>query len=176
MVDYFDTPNYEIHPLTLAILSYRDLDENLVSKVIEEDVEYIVEKPPHQVINEACKYFGSSLKGRQDGTRDICGITHKTPISVDPSSGMYFFPTSSPKNKKCSWIAHSHISKLRKVTNHLTEITFKSGKALNLDVSYGILINQVQRTAQFRYMLNKRLKSLQQQKPEMVAEPFSLDF
>lgn len=66
-----------------------------------------------------------SYVGRQDGTKDISGITHKAPISIDPASGMYFFPTSSPRNKHCSWIAHSHIDFIQPTKNQMTEVHFK---------------------------------------------------
>src|SRR5699024_12603816 len=52
------------------------------------------------------------------------------------SSGMYFFPTASPKNKKCSWIAHSHIKIIYpKNENQECEITFKNGKQITIDAS-----------------------------------------
>lgn len=172
-----ETSVYEITPLTLAIVAEQNDKDEIITRIMEEDVDYIVHTTPYKIINISCKYFGSSLKGRQEGTRDICGFSTKIPISVDPSSGMYFFPTTSPRNPKCSWIAHSHIHKISKVTDRKTKILFKNGKSLIIDISFRSMLNQVQRTAQFRYLLDKRLNySQQQQSPEMVAEPFPLNF
>ncbi|MFD2042732.1 competence protein ComK [Ornithinibacillus salinisoli] len=162
MFKEFYTPSHEITPQTLAVLAQVDKGGNLSTCVLEEESEYVIDYSPSKLIDFSCKFFGSSLKGRQDGTRDICGITHKAPISIDPSSGMYFFPTSSPTNPKCSWIAHSHIKQVNKAGNLSTEIIFKSGKQVILDTSFGSLINQVQRTAQFRYLLDNRIKYLKQ--------------
>lgn len=105
-------------------------------------------------------YTPISYVGRQDGTKDISGITHKAPISIDPASGMYFFPTSSPRNKNCSQIAHSHIDFIQPTKNQMTEVHFKNGQKIILDISYGSMMNQIQRTAQFRYLLNDRIKKL----------------
>ncbi|MFD1850029.1 competence protein ComK [Oceanobacillus bengalensis] len=173
MTNYLDFPDYEMNPLTLAIVAEQDSNGELISKVLEEDMEYVVESTPLSIIEYSCKFFGSSLKGRQEGSRDICGISNKIPIAIDPSSGMYFFPTASPNNSKCSWIAHSHIDKIKKIQKHSTEFIFKNGNRIVLDVSYGSMLNQVQRTAQYRYLLDNRIRILQQQKGEMVAESYS---
>lgn len=172
MPNDFYYPTYEITPLTLAILA-KGNKKSSAACVLEEEAEYVIDYSPSKVIDYACKFFGASLKGRQEGTRDICGITHKAPISIDPSSGMYFFPTYSPISPKCSWIAHSHIDQVNRVTNHSTEIIFKNGKQILLDISYGSMLNQVQRTAQFRYLLDNRIKFLQQYQVDAVIEPFA---
>ncbi|WP_099157248.1 competence protein ComK [Virgibacillus ndiopensis] len=112
-------------------------------------------------------------EGRQEGTRDICGITHKAPICIDPASGMYYFPTTSPTSSKCSWIAHSHIETIHNAANQCTEVLFKNGKRITLEISFGSMLNQVQRTAQFRYLLDNRIKYLQKHTVDMVAEPYA---
>ncbi|MBM7571476.1 competence protein ComK [Aquibacillus albus] len=138
---------------------------------MEDDETFYARQSPSRVMDLACKFFGSSLKGRQEGTKDICGITHKAPISIDPLSGMYFFPTSSPQSLNCSWISHSHIEKILKAPDRHTTILFKNGSTVTVKVSYGSLMNQLQRTAQFRYSLDKRIKDLF--KTDKVAEPFN---
>lgn len=155
----------------MAILSLRDVNGDAVTRVIEEDAEYVVDHSPTKIIDHACRFFGSSLKGRQDGTRDISGITHKAPISIDPSSGMYFFPTTSPSNRRCSWIAHSYIDKIRKAADKRTEIQFTNGRKIVIDTSYGSIMNQLQRTAQFRYLLDHRIRLFQQYQTGAVGDP-----
>ena len=153
-------PIHEITPLTMAVLPQYDESGKIGSLVLEEKAEFVVKGSPSKMIDNACKFFGASLKGRQIGTKEISQLTHKLPISIDPSSGMYFFPTLSPVNTKCSWIAHTHISKISEAENQCTEITFKNGKRIIIDVSYGSIMNQVNRTAQFRYILDNRIKGL----------------
>lgn len=161
------TAHREINPLTMAIISSVDQEGNRISYILEENAEYVSKNPPSKIIDAACMFFGSSLRGRQEGTRQISGLTHKAPISIDPGSGMYFFPTFSPMSPKCSWLSHSHIEKTWPLEDGKSKILFTNGKSIILDVSYGSLINQINRTAQFRFMLDKRIQSL---KSEMLAE------
>lgn len=171
------TPSHEITPLTLAVISQQDKNKKTTTKIMEEQAEFIVDLVPSKVIDYACKFFGSSLKGRRAGTREVCGITHKAPICIDPTSGMYFFPTASPANPDCSWLAHSHISHMNQTEDHCTEVIFKSGQRIIVEVSYGSMVNQLQRTAQYRYLLDNRINYLQKHrgrhphKADHVADP-----
>lgn len=160
MLNDFLYASYEITPLTLAVIPKQNKNGTISAYVLEESRDYLIDYSPMKVIDAACKYFGSSLKGRMDGTRDVSNITHKPPIAIDPASGMYFFPTNSPVNSKCTWIAHSHIDTMKSVDLQQTKITFKNGKSIIVDVSYGSIMNQIQRTAQFRYALDHRIKLL----------------
>ncbi len=162
------TAFHEINPLTMAVIASRDEYGNPISYILEESAEYISHQPPSKIIDAACMFFGSSLKGRQEGTRSISGLNNKVPISIDPISGMYFFPTFSPWSPKCSWIAHSHIEKVNRLEDNRAEILFKNGKKITLNASYGSVVNQIQRTAQFRYLLDSRMQSLRK---ELAIEP-----
>src|SRR5690625_6248033 len=88
----------------MAVLPQHDKEGNTSSHVIEGNEDYFVAFSPSKVIDFACRFFGSSLKGRQEGTKAVSNITHKAPISVAPSSGIYFLPTLSPVNPMCGWI------------------------------------------------------------------------
>lgn len=171
MTNNYYSPSQEITPFTMAVLAQSG-ENNAYTSILGEE-ECFIDLSPTKLIDLACKSFGSSLKGRQEGTRGICKITHKAPIAIDPSSGMYFFPTISPTNARCSWIAHSHIDKMKIAKNHCTEIIFRNGMSITIDVSYGSLLNQIQRTAQFRYLLDNRIKYLQRPNADMVAEPYA---
>lgn len=160
MMNVTFTSNIEVTPLTMAVLSQHDEYGNISARIIEENNEFHVKATPSKVIDYACKFFGANLKGRQEGTRDVCGLTHKAPIAIDPYSGMYFFPTASPRIPTCSWIAHTHIYELNDAKKLGTEIVFNNGKKIIVNVSYGSMKNQVYRTAQFRYLLDNRITSL----------------
>ena len=154
---------YEITPLTLAVVSKESRDGKYTTYIMEEGREYAVHSTPTKIIDYACRFFGSTLEGRLEGTKDISQIVYKAPVAIDPSSGMYFFPTASPKNKKCSWIAHSHIKIIYpKNENQECEITFKNGKQITIDASYGSILNQMQRTAQFRFTLESRINMIKE--------------
>src|SRR5690625_522166 len=167
MLNDLITITHEVTPLTLAVLSKMDEEGTANTVVIEEKREYTVHTTPTKVIDDACKFFGSSLRGRLEGTKDISKITHKAPIAIDPSSGMYFFPTASPTNNNCSWINHSYVVEINPIGKRKTEITFKNGRRIIVNVSYGSMLNQLQRTAQFRYSLDTRMKILHSARKNM---------
>src|SRR5699024_12732838 len=115
---------------TMAIIAIENESGINNTQIFENETNYLINKSPVKMIDHACRYFGISLRGRQDGTKDISGITHKAPISIDPASGMYFFPTSSPRNKQCSLLAHSHIDIIQTTKNHINEVHIKDNQKI----------------------------------------------
>lgn len=153
--------SYELTPLTLALLVEDNDDGSYITCVQEMNTKYYTTASPTKIIKYACEYFGSSFKGRTEGTTKVCQIAYKVPIVVDPTSDMYFFPTASPQNKQCAWIAHSHIESHRPINNtKACEIEFINGQKITLDVSYGQIVNQILRTSQLRYALESRIKKM----------------
>src|SRR5574344_821374 len=81
------------------------------SKIVEENSEYIINESTLKVLEHSCEYFGSSYEGRKDGTKKLLGITHKSPIIIEESRKIIFFPTTSPDNENCIWINLDKINK-----------------------------------------------------------------
>lgn len=150
----------EITSRTMAILPRKTKGGKIGSTIMEDNEKYFVKDSPSKVIDLACKFFGSSLHGRQIGTREVSNMTHKLPISIDPANGIYFFPTLSPTNTKCAWISHSHIKDVIEVEKQLTKVHFKNGLSAMVHVSYSSLENQINRTAQYRFILDERINLL----------------
>ncbi len=144
--------NYEINRNTLAILSCGKEK----SKIIEDDKEFYVNLSPLKIIDNSCKYFGSSYDGRFSGTKSILGISHKSPIIIEESSKIIFFPTTSPRLERCSWISLNNISDYYKLYGD-TIIKFNCGKKIKLEISYGIIDNQVLRSSRLESIFSKRL-------------------
>lgn len=140
--------DYEINSSTLAIVP---LGED-ISKVYEEEAEYIVSKSPNAIIKENCEFYGSSYAGRCKGTKKLTGIKSKFPIIIEESRNIIFFPTSSVRSDNNTWIALNNI-KDYKTDNLNSIITFKNNENLDLDISYYSLDNQICRA----HMLNSKL-------------------
>ncbi len=143
--------NYEINYDTIAVLP---IDEK-ISKVIEADNTFIVNKNATEIVNHSCKYFGSSLTGRKEGTKALMGISYKAPIIIEETKSLIFFPTSSPRFNTCSWISLNHICDYMKL-NKGSQINFKNGEVLELNISYGSLENQVLRATRLESILRHR--------------------
>ena len=143
--------DYEIGSQTMAIVP---IDEN-ISKVYEEEAEYIVNKSANSIIRENCEFYGSSYQGRCVGTKNLTGIKAKYPIIIEESRNIIFFPTSSSRNKQSCWIA---LNKVRNINqnNLKSQILFNNKVKLDLDISYYSLENQVVRATMLKSKLYER--------------------
>lgn len=142
---------YEINSGTLAVLP---VDENN-SKVMEEECEYIVKQSATKIIDNSCKFFGSSLRGRSEGTKNLIGGNYKLPIIIEESRDIIFFPTSSPRLDECVWISLNNLVDYQK-NNNSSIVKFKNGTLLDIDISIFSLENQVLRASRLENVLRKR--------------------
>lgn len=127
------------------------------SKIIENGEEYVVNNNSTKILEHSCEYFGSSLEGRREGTKKLLGITHKSPIIVEESRKLIFFPTTSPERKDCSWVNLNKIEKYYKTGNSKSAIQFKDGSTIEFNISYGSLSNQIYRATRLKYILEERI-------------------
>jgi competence protein ComK len=148
---------YEVNPNTMIIkpLAY---GLKIYSQIWELDDEVTSPFKPIDIIKSSCKYFGSSYEGRKEGTRQLTGITHKAPITIDPTNFIYFFPTASPNNPECIWIALDHINYFKRAENAHTQVVFKNKQSFIIPVSYTTFNNQVLRTALLKTTLIRRIE------------------
>lgn len=147
---------YEINKDTIAIIPI----ENEISKVYEIEEEYIINKSSNKIIEENCKFYGSSYKGRCEGTRFLTGIKSKFPIIIEESRNIIFFPTGSIRNSNNCWLALNQIKNYYK-SKFGCNITFKNNKNIPFDISLYSLDNQYYRATMLKSKLNdmKNLKN-----------------
>lgn len=145
--------DYEITFDTQVILPV----ENNSSRIIENNESYVINVPPMQVLEHSCEYFGSSFNGRKEGTKKLFGITHKSPIIVEESRKIIFFPTTSPDRIDCVWINLEKVNKYYKSSSKKSIIEFKNGDIIEFDVSIGSLTNQIMRASRLKYILEERI-------------------
>lgn len=142
---------YEINSSTLAIIP---IDSN-TSKVLESECEYLVNKPSIKIVDDSCKYFGSSFKGRNEGTKNLIGGNYKLPIVIEESRDIIFFPTTSPKLDECSWLSLNNLTEYQK-ENGKCIVKFKNGTEITIDISIFSLENQVLRASRLENVLRRR--------------------
>ena len=144
---------YEISKNTLAVIPIGEKK----SKVIEKDNIYIIDESPNRIMDESCRYYGSSIGGRQKGTSNLTGITYKAPIIVQEEGSIIFFPTTSPRLKKCCWISLNNIdSYYYDFEKKTCVILFDNNFKLEFDISYCVLNNQVLKSHRLESIVNKR--------------------
>ena len=146
--------NYEINEETMAVIS----TAKGKTKIIEEYHEYQINCDAYEVMDESCKYFGSSYTGRVSGAKKMLGYEYKVPIIVEESKQMIFFPTISPQAEGCCWISLKHFQSLQETAGK-TQIQFKNGYRLPSSISKASLDNQVLRSTRLESVLNSRKKA-----------------
>ncbi|MFC4403203.1 competence protein ComK [Gracilibacillus xinjiangensis] len=151
----------EISPTTLAVIGVSK-GENYGTRIMEYEKgdDYEVDIHSYKVMDMTCREFGISLRGLLEGARRLTDTSHKPPIVIDRMSNMYFFPVESPTKKSCIWISHTHVNRTERLSNNQTKIIFKNGRTLNVDVSYTVILNQINKTAQYRCMISDKLSDM----------------
>ena len=143
--------NYEINSETLAIISL----DNGTSKIIEKDYTVEISCNHLKIIDNSCKYFGSSYTGRFEGTKNLIKTSYKNPIIIEESREIVFFPTTSPRLDKCCWISLNNIKNYEKNIDK-TRIYFENNKFIDLDISYKSFDNQYLRATHLLMVLKKQ--------------------
>lgn len=148
---------YEITPYTLLI-SPITYGSKTYSHIVELDDEYISPFKPIDIIKKSCHYFGVSYEGRKEGTRQLIGVTHKAPIAINPTSSMFFFPTTSPLRPHCVWVSLEHIERFSRMDMSHTSVTFKNHQQVDLPISTSSFENQYMRTVFLKDKLIQRIE------------------
>lgn len=142
---------YEISDGTLVIMP-----NNADSLVYEDNEKFIIDQSPFEIMEESCKYFGSTYDGRKDSAKDILGAQYKLPIIVEDSNNIIVFPTSSPTADDCVWISLKRIKSYKKIDNISTKIIFDNGVEIVVPISFRSLENQISRASRLDLIMRNR--------------------
>ena len=146
--------NYEINEETYAIIG----TNYGKTRIIEKENEYNISNEAYSVMDDNCKYYGSSYKGRLEAAKEILNCSYKLPIIVEESTGLIFFPIKSSLLNDCTWINLDTIQKVEK-DGTKSKIIFENGKTETLDISKLSLDNQIYRATKLSLILKKRIES-----------------
>ena len=143
---------YEISRGTLPIVP----NDKENSVVYEDEERYIIDDKPFKIMEDSCKYFGSTYEGRKESARDILGAEYKVPIVVEDTDNLVVFPTTSPYSDECVWISLKRLKKFEKVDSCNTKIIFDNNKEIIVPCSYRTIENQISRASRLDYILRMR--------------------
>ena len=147
---------YEIDLSTVMLIG---IDE-YKTRVLTLDNEFILDIDSKKIIDNSFKFFGSSLTDRVNMTKRLINIKSKSPIVIEESRDIIFFPLKSVREKCNIWISFNNLDKYVKNGDKTTFI-FKNNKRVVIDFSYYIIDNQITRSLMLDYELKKRRESLQ---------------
>ena len=147
---------YEINQGTLAIMP----NDNESSLIYEDEERFLIDDSPFHIMEQSCKYFGSTYEGRKESARFILGAEYKVPIIVEDTYNLIIFPTTSPKAEDCIWISLKRVNNIEKIDSINTKVIFDNGKEIIVPVSYRTLENQISRASRLDFMMRKRKSNL----------------
>lgn len=131
--------SYVINRKTVVIIPLNDKQ----SIVYELGKQVIINKTSLFIVKKSCYVFGSSFKGRIEGTKKITGYKYKTPIVIHDADAVVMFPTKSPYLENTEWVALNHVKEFfPSEENNNTFVVFDNGLLLELSVSYNVFKNQ----------------------------------
>ena len=142
---------YEINEDTLALIPKGENDV----MIYEKDDSFLCSSNCTEIMDNSCKYYGSTYEGRKEGSKYILGASYKLPIIVEESKFLIFIPTESPYLPSCVWLSLNHIVKIEKNLQN-TIVTFSNNKQIKLPISYRSLENQILRATRLESLLRKR--------------------
>ena len=143
---------YEISRGTLAIVP----NDKENSVVYEDEERYIIDDKPFKIMEDSCKYFGSTYEGRKESARDILGAEYKVPIVVEDTDNLVVFPTTSPYSDECVWISLKRLKKFEKVDSCNTKIIFDNNKEIIVPCSFRTIENQLSRASRLDFIMRMR--------------------
>ena len=141
---------YLIKENTLAIIGKNDS-----SIIMENKNSFKIPVKSLILIDESCKYYGSSLKGRREGSNFLLGNNYKVPIIIDEYRETIFFPTSSYNNVDNIWINYKQIEKYFG-SEYQTIIIFKNNQKLTIKLSNKIVNRQVLKSSRLESILKSK--------------------
>ena len=147
--------NYEISRGTLAVVPHKGES----SLIYEDDEKYIINDTPFHIMEESCKYFGSTYEGRKNGAKNILGAEYKVPIVIEDSDNLIVFPTTSPQADDCVWISLKRVRKIERIDNYNTKIIFDNNKEIIINCSYRSIENQISRASRLDLILRNHKNS-----------------
>lgn len=146
---------YEINKGTLALVP----NSQEGSLVYEDNDKYEVDQTPFSIMEESCKYFGSTYEGRKNGAKSILGAEYKVPIVIEDTNNLIFFPTTSPQSEDCIWISLQRVGKIERANYNNTKVIFDNDIELVVDCSFRSIENQLSRASRLDIILRNHKNS-----------------
>ncbi len=141
--------NYTINSATLMLLPYR----KKYTKVVEVNNVYYVNKPVIKILKYSCRFFGVNYESRRQATKNLTNISSKSPILVEETRGIIFFPTKSPREDDCAWISFGNLISYDECGKKCM-LKFNGNKKIVINISYYIIDNQVTRALKLEKAFN----------------------
>ncbi|MGJ7922095.1 competence protein ComK [Neobacillus sp. LXY-4] len=166
--------NYVINTKTSVIIPMYEKNGYLYSCVIEGKLIFLVAMSPRKLINQSLLYFAKDLKGASSGAKSILGNISMLPISICSQLGIFWFPSNSPSNEDCIWIAQAHVVDYKQTDKHKTDVYLSSGHIVTINMNKKRFEKKFDRATKLRHVLTERIKSPEKMNTELGQSGFQI--
>ena len=132
---YFDGKNTIINELSTEF----SFSNNILKKILE----------------NSCIYYGSSLKGRMEGSKNLINSKYRLPIIISDKNNLIFFPINGAKKNEIIWFNFNMIKIYIKEKNFV-KIIFNNNYEQQFMISYTIFNNQMLKCSRLWWVYNSR--------------------
>lgn len=143
--------NYIINESTIAVISNKNS-----TQILEKYQSLNIRDKAINIIDNSCKYYGSSFLGRCSATEYLIGIKYKCPIIISEVKEIIFFPTASYKNEECLWINYKSVKKYYTNNDQQLEIEFTNSKKIIINLSNRVFCNQIFKSSRLESILRSK--------------------
>lgn len=160
---------YRLDENALVLIPEYDNGRKL-TKVLNKNDVLLVEGTQEEILDATLRYYGNSLRGAREGAKSVLGNIKRMPIMVNEILGQFWFPTTSPSNDDCIWLAFHHILNYEAIDKSHTKVRMSGGSYIVVPISVSSLETKVQRTCKLRYEFEIRTNRAREQIREQVIK------
>lgn len=153
-----ESNKYVLKHETVLFLPEYDVKGNLCTIGLENGKPFLVNMSPTALVDYNLRYYGSSLRGANEGSRMILGNSSMYPIVVNEMLDIYWFPSMSPNREACIWFAAHHIQDYKGTGKKKTKVLLSDKSTITIDVSVYSFDKKIQKTYLLKCKLEGRTK------------------
>ncbi|MTT31932.1 hypothetical protein GMB86_07905 [Terrilactibacillus sp. BCM23-1] len=150
---------YIVNPSTMALLPTDGPYGYPWTLVLETNKQYRIQSHSLKIVDKSCHNFGSSYKSNKEHVNRVMGKIKMVPVCICKELDVYLFPLYSPKQiRKCIWLSLTQIDHYHNVDGGTTQVVFRNGYSLNVDINYYSFKTKIERAHKYRDSLAAMVK------------------
>lgn len=134
---------YVINLDSIMLTSEYDSFANENTRLLEGDRPLLIDQRPINIINDSLLYYGSDLKGALKGAKSILGNCYMSPIAINTTQNIIWFPCKAFNHPYCIWLAYHNIVDTVKIDAFSSMVITKHGHIVELDMKISSLKKQM---------------------------------
>jgi competence protein ComK len=142
--------NYIINEETIMLTGVYSHHGALQTMVVETGKTFRVNGTAERILSNSLKKMGTTLRGELDITREKLGNLKMCPIKLNSQSGLYFFPSKSPKRPDCVWFSLFHVKGAVAFGKNKTKVYMSHNHSFIVDCTLSSFNNKLRRSQELR--------------------------